>query len=177
MKYWNKKIIITLSVGLLCLPLLVSAQDKYGLGAAAGKAGLTTFASANDVPGIVGTIIGTALSMIGVLFLLLMLYGGFLWMTARGNEEQTKKALETIEAAVIGVIIVLGAYALTSFVFKSVGQGNGGGRQACPAYTGTDPLYIACSSKSVDEPCSRAGGARGQCKSVVSGSVSNCMCQ
>ena len=57
----------------------------------------------------------------GILFFGLMIYGGITWMTSRGNQEQEKKAITTITAAVIGIFVVLGSYALISLVFKSIG--------------------------------------------------------
>lgn len=98
--------------------LIVYAQD-YGLGATAGAAGLQR----ESVPTLVGNVVGTALSMIGVLFFVLMVYGGLLWMTSRGNEEQTRKAKDTIVAATIGIIVVLSAYAITTFVFSTIQGG------------------------------------------------------
>ncbi|MFA5937370.1 MAG: hypothetical protein WC822_05870 [Candidatus Paceibacterota bacterium] len=92
------------------------AVEDYGLGATAGAAGLQR----GNVSELAGNVIGTALSMIGVLFFILMVYGGFLWMTAKGNEEQTKKAFNTITAATIGIVIVLASYAVTNFVFTSI---------------------------------------------------------
>ena len=96
----------------------VFTASDYGLNATAGAAALDT---KRDVPTIVGNVLGAALSMIGVLFFALMVYGGLLWMTARGNEETTKKAMNTILAAIIGLVIIFAAYAITTFVFKSVG--------------------------------------------------------
>ena len=98
-----------------------SAAD-YGLTETAGAAGLTGFGT--SLPGLVGNIIGTGLSLVGVLFFALMLYGGVMWMTARGNTENEKKALDTITAAIVGILIVLGSYALTSFVFNNLMSGN-----------------------------------------------------
>ena len=63
-----------------------------------------------------GRVINVALSLVGIVFLVLMLYGGYLWMIARGKEERLNKAKETIEAAIIGLIIVLAAYGITYFV-------------------------------------------------------------
>ena len=63
-----------------------------------------------------GRIIGLALSFIGVLFLILMIYAGITWMTAQGNEQQVAKAKSLMVNAVIGIIIVAGAYALVAFV-------------------------------------------------------------
>ncbi len=103
----------------------VFAAGDFGLKDTADAAGLSSYGS--SVPELVGSVVGTALSMISVLFFILTVYGGVLWMTARGNEEQAKKALNTIIAASIGLIIVLSSYALTTFVFNSVSTGNGGG--------------------------------------------------
>ena len=69
-----------------------------------------------SIPTVAGGIIKIFLSLLGVIFVALMLYGGFLWMTARGNQEQVTKAKELITSAVIGLIIVIAAYAITYFV-------------------------------------------------------------
>jgi len=65
---------------------------------------------------IIATIITTVLSFLGVIFLILMIYGGFMWMTASGDEEQVKKALSIIRNALIGLIIVIAAYAISFLV-------------------------------------------------------------
>jgi len=57
-----------------------------------------------------------ALQVVGIIFLVLMVYAGFLWMTAGGNEENVDKAKKLIMAAVIGIAIVLAAYSITYFV-------------------------------------------------------------
>lgn len=68
----------------------------------------------------IANIISIALSLLGVIFVILTVYGGFLYMTARGNEEQTKKGQAIIVQALIGLIIVLTAYAISYFAFKSL---------------------------------------------------------
>lgn len=65
-----------------------------------------------------GKIINVALSVVGALFLALMLYGGFLWMTAAGDGGKVDKAKEIIRAAIIGIIIVVSAYVITYFVVQ-----------------------------------------------------------
>jgi TRAP-type C4-dicarboxylate transport system permease small subunit len=67
-----------------------------------------------------GQIIGLVLSFVGVIFLVLMIYAGILWMTASGNEQQTTKAKDLIISAVIGIIIVFAAYAITNFIGTAV---------------------------------------------------------
>ena len=69
-----------------------------------------------NIPTTIGKVIGAGLAFIGVLFFILMIYGGFIWMTARGNEQQVEKARDLIAAAIIGLIIVLAAYAITTFI-------------------------------------------------------------
>jgi len=64
----------------------------------------------------IGFVIKTALSFVGVIFLCLSIYAGFLWMTAGGEEEAVKKAQTILKQAVIGLIIVVSAYSITSFV-------------------------------------------------------------
>lgn len=64
----------------------------------------------------VGTIIGLILSFIGVLFLILMIYAGITWMTSEGNEQKITQAKGLIINAIIGIIIVFAAYALTTFL-------------------------------------------------------------
>ncbi|MDD2758445.1 MAG: pilin [Patescibacteria group bacterium] len=74
------------------------------------------FAAAQDPRLAISTIIRTALSVIGMVFLVLTIYAGALWMTAGGNEEQITKAKNIIKASVIGLIIIFSAYSITYFV-------------------------------------------------------------
>jgi hypothetical protein len=69
---------------------------------------------------IVGEIIKIGLNIIGLVFLGLLLYGAYLWMTARGDEQRLTKAKNTLEAAVIGLIIIFAAYGITYFVVDKI---------------------------------------------------------
>ena len=75
---------------------------------------------------IVGKIIGTFLSIFGVMFMGLMIFGGYKWMMASGREEEVKKAKDTIKAAVIGLIIVMAAYAISYFVASGLQKATSG---------------------------------------------------
>jgi len=99
----------------LFLPLFAHAQ--HGLTRAADVSTLSTYNQ--DVPTMLGTVIGAAMSLVGVVFFVLSIYAGFLWMTARGDETQAKKARDTLTMSVIGLIIVFSAYAITAFIFAS----------------------------------------------------------
>ncbi|MDO9399503.1 MAG: hypothetical protein Q7T79_02355 [bacterium] len=66
--------------------------------------------------GIIGLVVRIVLSLLGIVFLILMVYAGFSWMTAAGEEERVTKAKETITRAIIGLIITIGSYAIWIFV-------------------------------------------------------------
>lgn len=63
---------------------------------------------------IFGIIIRTALGIIGSLTLLMLVWGGFLWLTSAGNPERVKKGTDTMLWATIGVIIVFSSYFVLS---------------------------------------------------------------
>lgn len=63
-----------------------------------------------------GQLIKGALGLVGLIFFGLMVYAGFLWMTDRGSEEQAEKAKKMVTAAIIGLTVVVAAYAITTLV-------------------------------------------------------------
>ncbi|MEK7123168.1 MAG: hypothetical protein AAB855_04935, partial [Patescibacteria group bacterium] len=67
-------------------------------------------------------VINAALGIIGVVFLVLIVYGGLMWMLSEGDETKVGKARGLIFHSIIGLIIVLGAYAITNFVVTSLIQ-------------------------------------------------------
>ena len=69
-----------------------------------------------DVKQRVAAIINMVLSFLGMLFTILIIYGGFRWMTARGNSQQVDDAKETIKNATIGLAIVLLSYVIARTV-------------------------------------------------------------
>ncbi len=90
-------------------------RDIVGQTAVAGaKSGL----GLRDVRLTVALVIAYSLSVLGVIFLVLIVYAGFLWMTAGGEEEKITKALKIIKNAIIGLLITLSAFAIEIFVFR-----------------------------------------------------------
>jgi hypothetical protein len=115
-----------LSVGQLALALPVMAQgpidpqsdpnillNQTGLGVGQGE-------PAQRLPIIVGRIIRVALGLLGLIFLILTVYAGFMWMIARGESDKVETAKNTLKNGVIGIIIVLIAYTLTGFIVNAV---------------------------------------------------------
>jgi len=122
MKKNYKKIIFSIFLFiLLSFPFYLLAQDQtdFGLSETAKSAGL--YQEGAEVPSpaaLIGRIIGVVLAFVGVIFLILIIYGGILWMTAGGNEEKIKKAKSILTTALIGLVIILTGYTITSFVIS-----------------------------------------------------------
>ena len=98
-------------------PVSVFAKKKITdaggiLDKTAGRTGLEN----SDFALLVGQIIKGLLASTGVVFLGLMVYAGFMWMTARGHEEQLTKAKDTLVSALMGLVVVVAAYAITNFI-------------------------------------------------------------
>lgn len=76
--------------------------------------------SARDPRLTAALLIRTALGVLGTVAVVIMVYAGFLWMTAGGNDEKVGEAKKWIYASVIGLAIILSAYALANFVVYSL---------------------------------------------------------
>ncbi len=106
--------------------MLILLALKTGLEEAAKNAGLLKDnASAIPLEARLGQLIGSALALVGILFMILMIYGGFKWMTAGGKAEEAQKAQTIIKNSIIGLIIVVAAYLITSFVLQEILKGVG----------------------------------------------------
>lgn len=86
----------------------------------AGFIGQPLFGTPNSLNSGIGLIIGALLSLLGVVFLGLTIYGGIMWMTAEGSEERVEKAKGIITSSLIGLVIVLAAYAISVFVITAL---------------------------------------------------------
>jgi len=107
----------------LALPILASAGssasenlNKVGSGGSNAPYQNITVGY-NDLASIIGVVIQAFLGLLGVLFLVYILYAGYNWMVAQGDEEKVTKAKETIQRAIIGLIVIVGAYAISYWVF------------------------------------------------------------
>jgi cysteine-rich repeat protein len=95
--------------------------------------GSYTGLTGEDIRVTIGKIIRIALGFLGTIALLITLYAGFLWMTAGGEVEKVDKAKKTLTGGVIGLVIIMTAFAIVSFVLNGLieattgGDGSGGG--------------------------------------------------
>lgn len=96
------------------------AANDLDLSNSLGDVGDETGLSDNDLTTTLGTFINIGLSLLGIVFLVLTLYAGWLWMTAAGDPKQTGKAKDILITAVVGLVILLSAYAISNFVIDNV---------------------------------------------------------
>ncbi len=87
-------------------------------------------ASFSDPRVVAARFIQLALGFLGVLAVLLVMYAGFIWMTSGGSEDKIAKAKKLLLNGVMGLIIILSAWAITTFLLNKITgtlSGNGGG--------------------------------------------------
>ncbi|OGL94722.1 hypothetical protein A2348_02270 [Candidatus Uhrbacteria bacterium RIFOXYB12_FULL_58_10] len=106
----------------LALPLVARAAVSEGLSGAAsdvstigGEIGVEP-----DLPTIVGSAINVLLGVLGIVFVVLVVYAGFLYLTSNGEEGNVKKAKKLLTQSVIGLIIIVAAYAIASYVISAL---------------------------------------------------------
>lgn len=75
---------------------------------------------------VAANILSLLLTLLGILLVLLILWAGFNWMTAGGNEEKVKNARQTLQRAIIGLLIVLASYGISKYVFEVLLEATGG---------------------------------------------------
>ena len=102
-------------------------KNEDPLDKAAIVGGYKTTAENTSILPIFSKVVGIGLSFLGVIFLLLIVYGGFLWMSDQGNEEQVAKAKKLITSAAIGLVIVLSSYAVSWFILNVIIKQTQGG--------------------------------------------------
>ena len=107
-----------------CFAAFLKPEIQANIGNQAIKAGESGFeVSGTDIYGLVQTVINAFLAVIGTLLLIYMLYAGYNWMSAQGDEEKVTKAKDTIQRAIIGLIIIIAAYAISVFVMARLEAG------------------------------------------------------
>ena len=73
-----------------------------------------------DIKVTIGNIVQIVLGFLGILTVLIILLGGFQWMTSGGNEDKIAGAKKLISSGVVGLVIVLAAYAIAAFIVNNL---------------------------------------------------------
>jgi hypothetical protein len=98
------------------LPLLVFAEENVT--STEETIELPNPLGTTDVTLIVSRIVKAVLGFLGLLTLIMFIYGGFLWLTSGGNEKQVKKGKDTLVWAVLGLALIFFSYAILKFVLE-----------------------------------------------------------
>ncbi len=107
----------------IAMPAMALAQNPFTQAAGSitsvrTAAGITT--GSNDVYQIAGRIINVVLGFLGIVLLGYLIYAGFLWMTSGGESDKAGEARVMITNAIIGLVIIVAAFAISNFVLSSL---------------------------------------------------------
>ncbi len=129
MKIISKKLFISvILVSILILsamPVLAQVGELQNFGKAAYGESQAQYAEEQGPLVIVGKIINIALGIVGTIMVVLFIFSGFIWMTAAGNEEKITKAKRILSNAIVGIVIVIMAYAISYFVINQLLRASG----------------------------------------------------
>lgn len=128
MSIFSKKnlIIFSLLFVFCCLSLIsrvVLAEEEPDLN-------LPNPLKTDDPVVVITRIVKYVLGLVGLIAVIMIIYGGFVWMTSGGNTEKIKKGKDTVVWAILGLALVFFAYAIINFILKifvSTGSGGTGG--------------------------------------------------
>lgn len=115
-----------ITIASLCLMLLLASSPVLALGLgdagsfAAETASKAQINTRQSLESIVADVISILLGLVGIIFMLLSLYGGYIWMTSAGEPDKIKKAKGLILNGAIGMLIILTAYSITYFVARQI---------------------------------------------------------
>jgi len=126
-KYLQFSLKLFIILFLFCIPCFVFAvsalNETVQTSINTNLNNVSPYAAANETSAatIVGSVVKVFLGLLGIIFLILIIYAGYNWMTAGGDEPKVKKATDTIKRAIIGLIIVVSAYAIYGLVSGFLG--------------------------------------------------------
>lgn len=92
--------------------------SSSGLDKTSDNAGYSEALKKLTPAGVAATVLLQVLTMLGVVFIGLVIYGGMTWITASGNEQRLERAKDTVRTAIIGLVVVLAAYAISYFIIN-----------------------------------------------------------
>lgn len=116
-------VLILFAVVFFIMPNIAGAQDD--LVTETQALGETAGFSQQPLPVIIGNIIRIFLGFLGVVLLIIIIYGGFLYMTSGGEPDKVSKARKWIVNGIIGLVICLSAFAITSFIISKLNEAFG----------------------------------------------------
>jgi len=114
--FFTKKNIIALAgLTLWVLPTIANAAASLGI-----EWGTGTGLGTRNLKDTISTILNVLLGFLGILAVIIILLGGFKWMTAMGEEEKVGEAKKLISAGIVGLVVILAAYAIAKYVIETI---------------------------------------------------------
>lgn len=90
--------------------------NPFGGGAIYGNLSDTGLGTTDPVV-VASQLINVFLRLLGAITVFLMLYGGWIWIWARGNQEEITKAKDIIRGSMIGLLVILASFGIMQFLF------------------------------------------------------------
>ena len=115
LKFVTLGLLVAISLMTAAMPVLAAAPNlgiEY-----ANNLGLT--GNNADPRDAAVTIVRYLMTFLAIIAVIIVLYGGFRWMTANGNEDRVESAKRTIIAGAIGLVVILAAFAIVQFVINT----------------------------------------------------------
>lgn len=124
----NKAALAVTTFSLAALPMLAKAQDSIGTDEIFGNQDIAGALgqSDTDIRVTVSRVIRAFMGLLGLVAVVIILLGGFKWMTAAGSEDKVAEAKKLIISGIIGLIIILSAYGIAEFVINAIITGQQG---------------------------------------------------
>ncbi|MFA6106084.1 MAG: hypothetical protein WC745_00180 [Patescibacteria group bacterium] len=126
----KKKLIQLMMAMLVIVPLLSIAVTVNAQALTTNDLGLNDASNIGlgneDPKSIIVNVIRVILGFLGLIAVIIILIGGFKWMTAQGNDDKITEARKLIQAGAVGLVIILAAFGITQFLIKTVFEATGG---------------------------------------------------
>ena len=74
------------------------------------------FGGQTDLRIVIANLLKYFLTIIGLIFMVYIVYAGFTWLTAAGNSDKIKTAKSTLQTGIIGMVVIIFAFAIARFV-------------------------------------------------------------
>jgi uncharacterized membrane protein YidH (DUF202 family) len=104
----------------LFLPVLTIVKQAHALDLGLNEINSEIQLGSDDPREITARIINVIMMFLGIIAVVIILLGGFKWMTAAGNEEKVKESQKLMSAGVIGLVIILASWGIAQFVLKQL---------------------------------------------------------
>jgi hypothetical protein len=124
-KTFSKIVLVTMFMLALAPALALAQVNVFGPGGSAGVNSALGLGN-QDPRTTAASVINVLMGFLGIIAVVIILLGGFKWMTAGGGEDKVAEAKKLMTAGVVGLAIILAAWGITVFVLNSLLSATGG---------------------------------------------------